>query len=154
MLSLAEKVLALKSASVFRQTPDEVLADVANQVEELVFGKDEIIFRKGDHGDSLYIIVSGRVEVRDGERLLNQLDEGAIFGELALLDPAPRSATVKTLEPARLLRLNEAKFQKVLAERPEVSAAIIHVLTSYIRGLLASSQPVDVSRKDAETFEP
>jgi len=149
-----EQVLALKSASLFRQTPDDVLADVASQVDELAFDKGEIIFRKGDHGDSLYVIVSGRVEVRDGERLLNELDEGAIFGELALLDPSPRSATVKTLEPAHLLQLNDEHFRTVLAERPEVAAAVIHVLTSYIRSLLSDGSGSNFSMKDAETFEP
>ena len=140
MLSLVEKVLALKSANLFRQTPDNILADVADRVDEVSFGRDEIIFRKGDRGDSLYVIVSGRVDVHDGERLLNELGEGAIFGELALLEPAPRSATVKATEPAHLLQLNESHFRTVLAERPEVATAVIHVLTSYIRGLLAGGE--------------
>jgi MFS family permease len=139
MLSLVEKVLALKAASLFRQTPDAVLADVAERVEDVSFGAGETVFEKGDRGDSLYIIVSGRVHVRDGTRLLNELGEGAIFGELALLEPAPRSATVVAVEPAHLLRLDESHFRIVMAERPEVAAAIIPVLTGYIRSLLARS---------------
>ena len=139
MLSLVEKVLALKAASLFRQTPDAVLADVAERVDEVSFGAGETVFEKGDRGDSLYIIVSGRVQVTDGGRLLNELGEGAIFGELALLEPAPRSATVRAAESAHLLQLDEAHFRLVLAERPEVAAAIIPVLTGYIRSLLASS---------------
>lgn len=140
MLSLVEKVLALKSATLFRHTPDNVLADVADRVDEVSFGRGETIFQKGDPGDSLYVIVSGKVDVRDGERLLNELSEGAIFGELALLEPTPRSATVRAVEPAHLLQLDESHFRAVLAERPEVAAAVIHVLTSYIRSLLAVSQ--------------
>lgn len=137
MLSLVEKVLALRSASLFHHTPHGVLVDVAERLEELSFDKGQIIFEKGDRGDSLYIIVSGKVDVRDGDRLLNELGEGAIFGELALLDPAARSASVQAVEPANLLRLDEANFRLVLAERPEVATAVIHVLTSYIRSLLA-----------------
>lgn len=136
MLSLVEKVLALKSSSLFSQTPDDVLADVAGRVQELNFDPDEVIVRKGDRGDSFYIIVSGRVQVWDEDRMLNELGDGSIFGELALLDPAPRSATVKAIEPVHLLQLDASHFRVVLAERPEVSAAIIRVLTSYLRGLL------------------
>ncbi len=136
MLSLVEKVLALKSSSLFSQTPDNVLADVAGRVQELNFDKDEVIVHKGDRGDSFYVIVSGKVQVWDGDRLLNELADGGIFGELALLDPAPRSASVKAVEPVHLLQLDESHFRAVLAERPEVSAAIIHVLTSYLRTLL------------------
>lgn len=153
MLSIVEKVLALKSASLFRQTPADVLADVAGRVEEVSFGAGETIFQKGDRGDSLYIIVSGKVQVWDGIRLLNELREGAIFGELALLDPAPRSATVKAVEAVLLLQLNDAHFRLILAERPEVATAVIHVLTSYIRSLLAGDQRVEPGHKDAEVFE-
>jgi hypothetical protein len=136
MLSLVEKVLALKSSSLFSQTPDNVLVDVAGRVQELNFDKDEVIVRKGDRGDSFYVIVSGKVQVWDGDRLLNELGDGGIFGELALLDPAPRSASVKATEPVHVLQLDESHFRLVLAERPEVSSAVIHVLTSYLRSLL------------------
>lgn len=153
MLSLVEKVLALKSASLFRETPDNVLADVADRVEEVVFDKGQTVFRKGDPGDSLYIIVGGKVQVWDGDRLLNELSDGAIFGELALLDPEPRSATITVVEPAHLLQLDAAHFRLVLAERPEVSTAIIHVLTSYIRRLLQGDED-SIAGKQIETFEP
>ncbi len=151
MLSLVEKVLALKSAALFRETPDNVLADVAERVQEVAFDKGQTIFHKGDPGDSLYIIVSGKVRVRDGSRLLNELSDGAIFGELALLDPEPRSATVSAVEPTHLLQLDAAHFHLVLAERPEVATAIIHVLTSYIRRLLKDD---GTSGGRREFFEP
>jgi ATP:ADP antiporter, AAA family len=142
MLSLVEKALALKSASLFNQTPDNVLADIAERVQEVSYGKDDVIFKKGDFGNSLYIIVSGRVEVRNADRLLNDLGEGAIFGELALLDPAPRSATVKAMEPTHLLMLDESHFHAILAERPEVSTAIIRVLTGYLRTHLRNAEEI------------
>src|SRR5574341_2013272 len=99
---------------------DVVVAFKAGLVEEISFEKDQIVFNEGDRGDSLYIIVSGKVQVWEGERLLNVLGEGDLFGELALLDPEPRLATVKAIESTRLLRLDEAHFREVLAVRPEV----------------------------------
>ena len=154
MLSLVEKVLALKSASLFNQTPDNVLADIAQRVEEINFDKGELIFNKGDFGDTLYIIVSGTVQVWDGSRLLNELGEGDIFGELALLDPAPRSASVKTTEPTHLLLLDAAHFRTILVERPEVPAAIIRVLTGYIRDNLRLTENMNPSVKGAKASPP
>ena len=114
MLSLVEKVLILKSAPLFAETADRVLADVADLVQEVSFETNQIIFEKGDPGDSLYVIVSGSVKVWDGDRQLNELKEGEAFGELALLDPEPRLATVKAAEPTQLLRLDSASFREVL----------------------------------------
>jgi HEAT repeat protein len=152
MLSPVEKVLILKSAPLFGETPDNVLADVGNLVEEVSFDTDQIIFNKGEHGDSLYVIVSGSVKVWDGDRLLNELGEGEVFGELALLDPEPRLASVKAVEPTRVLRLDEAHFRQVLDSQPEVSAAIIRVVTRYLRSQLKYAQSVSAQLRALESF--
>ena len=74
---------------MFSQTPDSVLADVASLLEELDASENEIVFKKGDAGDSLYVILHGKVRVHDGEQLLNYLGESEVFGEMASLDPEP-----------------------------------------------------------------
>jgi hypothetical protein len=152
MLSPVEKVLILKSAPLFSETPDNVLADIGDLVDEVSFDTDQIIFNKGEHGDSLYVIVSGSVKVWDGDRLLNELGEGEVFGELALLDPEPRLASVKAVEPTRLLRLDEAHFRQVLDSQPEVSAAIIRVVTRYLRSQLKYAQTVSAQLRALESF--
>jgi hypothetical protein len=152
MLSLVEKVLILKSAPLFGETPDNVLADVADLVDEVSFEKDETIFDKGDRGDSLYIIVGGSVKVWDGTRLLNELSDGEVFGELALLDPAPRLATIKAVEPTSLLRLDAANFREVLDARPEVSAAIIRVITRYLKSQLQYARQASAKLRALESF--
>ncbi len=152
MLSPVEKVLILKSAPIFAETPDNVLADVAGLVDEMSFDLGQTIFDKGDHGDSLYVIVSGSVKVWDGDRLLNELGEGEVFGELALLDPEPRLATVKAAELTRLLRLDEAHFREVLTAQPEVSAAIIRVITRYLRGQLQYARAASAKLQALESF--
>jgi len=152
MLSPVEKVLILKAAPLFSETPDNVLADIGDLVDEVSFDTDQTIFNKGDHGDSLYVIVSGSVKVWDGDRLLNELGEGEVFGELALLDPEPRLASVKAAESTRLLRLDEAHFREVLDEQPEVSAAIIRVITRYLRSQLKYAQTVSAQLRALESF--
>jgi CRP-like cAMP-binding protein len=133
MLSTVEKVLILKTVSMFSQTPDNVLAEVADLLEEIDAAENETIFKQGDAGDSLYIIFDGKVRVHDGERLLNYLGEREVFGEMALLDPEPRLASVTAVEPTRLFRLDQAPFYALMAERPEVATGIIRVLTGHLR---------------------
>src|SRR5262249_35478940 len=93
MLSTIEKVLILKRVDVFQQTPDDVLADIAALLEEIEVAVGETIFHKGDLGDSLYIIIAGKLRVDDGGHVLNYLGESDVFGEMALLDAAPRLAS-------------------------------------------------------------
>jgi CRP-like cAMP-binding protein len=133
MLSNVEKVLILKSVAMFSHTPDNVLADVADLLEELDVSENETIFEKGDSGDSMYVILDGKVRVHDGERLLNYLGERDVFGEMALLDPEPRLASVTAVEATRLFRLDQAPFFELMSERPEVATGIIRVLTSHLR---------------------
>ena len=135
MLSTVEKVLILKTVNVFSQTPDEVLADVADLLEPVDYAPDEPIIRKGDPGDSLYIIVDGRVSVRDGAVELTTLGARDVFGEMALLDTEPRSATVVALEPARLFRLAQGPFFELIDQRPEVVNGVLRVLVRRLREL-------------------
>ena len=152
MLSPVERVLILKSAPLFADTPDNVLAELAGLVEEIGLDEGQIVFNKGDRGDSLYVVVSGSVKIWDGDRLLNELSDGEAFGELALLDPEPRLATVKAAEPTRLLRLEQAHFREVLDSQPEVSAAILRVVTRYLRGQLQYARDVDAKLRALESF--
>jgi hypothetical protein len=154
MLSLVEKVLILKSAPLFAETSDSVLADIADLVEETSFEADQVIFHKGDPGDSLYVIVSGMVRVWDGERLLNELKDGEAFGELALLDPEPRLGTVKAAVQTHLLRLDSPSFREVLDSQPEVSSAILRVVTKYLRGQLQYAREASARLRALESLAP
>ena len=133
MLSTIEKVLILKHVDVFQQTPDDVLADIAALLEELEVAAGETIFRKGDLGDSLYIIVAGKLRADDAGHMLNELDENDVFGEMALLDAELRLATITAVEPTHLLRLNQEPFYELIADRPEVATGLIRVLTRRLR---------------------
>ena len=148
MLSTVEKVLILKTVTMFSQTPDNVLADVAGLLEDLDVSENETIFEQGDPGDSLYVIVEGKVRVHDGDRLLNYLGESDVFGEMALLDPEPRLASVTTVEPTRLFRLDQEPFYELMAERPEVATGIIRVLAGHLRNRVR-----DIARLNARVTE-
>jgi ATP/ADP translocase len=133
MLSVLERVVVLKTVGIFAATPDAVLADVADLLEEVDADAGTVVIRQGDVGDSLYVIVDGAVEVTDGARVVDRLGVREVFGEMALLDPAPRMASVTATEPTRLLRLDQAPFGALLLDRPEIAVAILRVLSQRLR---------------------
>jgi HEAT repeat protein len=151
MLSTVEKVLVLKTVSMFSQTPDHVLADVADLLEEVDVTENETIFKQGDPGDSLYVILDGKVRVHDGERLLNYLGERDVFGEMALLDPEPRLASVTAIEATRLFRLDQAPFYELMAERPEVATGVIRVLSGHLRNRVRDIAGLNARIKELES---
>ncbi len=145
MFSTVDKVLALKRVSLFAETPDDVLAAVARLVRQEVVDAGAVIVREGDLGDEMYVIAAGRVEVRRGGHLLNRLSDGDVFGEMSVLDPGLRSATVICIEPTHLLLLDRAPLYDLLTERPEIGLGIIKVLVGRLRDRVAD---LDTSRGD------
>jgi CRP-like cAMP-binding protein len=133
LLSRIEKVLILKAVGIFAETPDEVLADVAELLHEHEAPAGTRIFARGDAGTSMYIIVDGEVRVHDGDHVLNHLYTRDVFGEMALLDPEPRVASVTAVADTRLLRLDQEPFYELMDERNEVARGVIRVLTQHLR---------------------
>lgn len=133
MLSTVERVIVLKSLNMFANTPDEALAEVADLLQEMVVQPGDVIVREGETGDSLYVIVDGKVEVVDDNRVLNQLGARAVFGELSMLDSSPRTATVRALEETSLLRLDQTPFYEIMSDYVEVAMGTIQLLTRNLR---------------------
>lgn len=117
------------------------------QVRELLalarrrrFDRHEVIFHEGDPGDSVHLINRGRVALRVTTPLgdtvtLRILGPGAIFGELALLDPAPRNATVVALERTETLALHRDHFAELRRHHPDVDRILIDSLVAEVRRL-------------------
>jgi hypothetical protein len=133
MLTTIEKVILLKDADLFAETPDELLAEVAGLLTEVELPAGQAVFQKSEPGDSLYIVVSGRVRVHDGDYTLNVLGESEMFGEMALLEPEPRMASVTAETDALLLRLDGEPFFELIDTRSEVARGIIRVLSRRLR---------------------
>jgi ATP/ADP translocase len=133
MLTTIERMLILKTASIFAYIPDEVVSEIAGFVEEIDAPVGKTIINKGEIGDCMYIIVSGRVRVHDGERTLNFLGERQEFGEIALLDREPRSASVTPVEDSLLLRLDQEPFYELMEEHSDFSRGVIRSLIDKLR---------------------
>ena len=128
-----EKVICLKAVPMFAEAAEEILADVAAILEEREARAGEVIINKGDPGDSLYVIVHGQVKVYDGARTITLLGEHDIFGELALLDPEPRVASVAAVTDTRLFRLDREGFAELMAGNIEIVRGVLHVLCERLR---------------------
>lgn len=132
-LTKLEKAVILKTVSLFSELPEESLSKLAAIVEEVRIKAGEAVFEKGRMGSSMYVIVDGEVRVHDGAHTLNQLGARDVFGEMALLDSAPRLATVTALTDSWLLRLDQDPFYELMNERVDVARGIIRVLSAYLR---------------------
>lgn len=133
MLLTIEKVAILRKVAIFAATPDHVLASVAQIVDEETYAPGQLVMSEGDLGDFMYIVVDGRVRVHKGDQTILMLDSGASVGELAVLDPEPRSASVTTETDTMLFRIDKEPFDEVMADRPEIAQGVIQALCERVR---------------------
>lgn len=108
-----------------------------------IYDKNIVLMREGEVSDYMFVILSGRVRVyannKEGkEVVLNIQDVGEYFGEIALIDEAPRSATVETLQKSVLSKVTREVFEQCLKERPEIAGSFLSALTQRIRYLTDS----------------
>lgn len=135
MLSSFDRLLFIRRVSIFQELRDEFLVKLASVMDELSFPSSHTIFEQGEEGRSLYIVVSGRVRVHIGDQELVQLEQGSIFGEMALFDAEPRSASVTTLEKCDCLTLNQLQLIDAIEETPEIAVNVTRALSRRIREL-------------------
>ncbi|WP_157703270.1 cyclic nucleotide-binding domain-containing protein [Alkalispirochaeta alkalica] len=136
MLTTIERVMTLKAADIFSTIPDAVLAHIASIGEDVDAAPRETVIRKGEMGDCMYIIREGRVSVHDETRTFAELGPGQVVGEMAVLDPEPRSASVTALEETSLLKIGKDAFDSVMADHPGIARGVIHVLCNRLRNSL------------------
>lgn len=133
MLLTIERVAIMKAVEIFAETPDHILASVARIMEEVELATGESLIREGEPGDCLYIVVEGELRAHSQGRTLMILTPGKIVGELALLDPEPRSASVDAVSDALLFRIDKEPFDEVMADRPEIALGVIRSLVRRVR---------------------
>jgi len=124
-----KKISALKSVPLFKFLSFDELLRVVSMVEERRFAADEVVFNEEDSGDALYILLTGEVEVSKKGVHITTLESGDHFGELALIDRFPRSATVKCLQAALCLVMSRAKFYDIIREYSALSVKLLWCLS-------------------------
>ena len=118
---------------LFAGIPGRVLAAVAEAGIEKRLAVGELLMEEGAVEAHLYAVVEGRVKVHRGDRTLVELGPGATVGELAVLVPAPRAASVTALEPTLVLRVDQAVLDELLIDWPELAHGVIAELVSRLR---------------------
>ena len=127
-LLLIEKVLLLKSLSIFSETPETILAELAPLMQEEEAEEGTLIFEEGEPGDCMYIIFNGEIEIHKGKTSLAILQAKEVFGELSLLDAETRSATATAKTDCFLFKIDQEPFYELIESRPEVAMGFIKIL--------------------------
>jgi hypothetical protein len=140
MLLLLEKVLILKSLGIFGRVPDGILVELANLVQEVDLAAGEVLFEQHNPGNTMYIIVRGRLQVIADGRVIAERHDREFIGEMALFDEEPRSATAKALQTTKLLQVDRRAFGELLASHPEVAMSVLKVLSQRLREMM-KTQP-------------
>jgi hypothetical protein len=159
-LTTIEKMMLIRQVPIFADLAADDLEELAAVVEERRIDAGKDVFREGDPGDAVYLIVKGSVCVFIGgdgtrpERVLSELGAGACIGEMAVLDASPRSATVRALEKTRTLRVPGEGFKRVMTERPEMSQAIVAELVKRMRGMMSQGPAPSLSNPAIPISKP
>src|SRR6187399_3117247 len=132
-LLLIEKVLVLKSLNLFKETPENILADLAPLMKEMQYEQGTEIFKEGETGDCMYIIQQGNIKIHKGNTTLAILKEKEVFGELSLLDAETRSASASSHTDCVLFRIDQEPFYELIDSRPEVARGFIKMLCKRLR---------------------
>ncbi len=127
----------LREVPFFASLPDEDIAVIRDTCRKIIFKTGEIIFTEGDLGNNLFIVYEGSVEIWKNynspeQGLLSVYGPGQLFGELALIDNSPRSATVIARQPCELLSISRENFNMITRSNP-ISKSIMRSLSATIR---------------------
>jgi CRP/FNR family cyclic AMP-dependent transcriptional regulator len=130
---LIEKVIILKSSSIFQDTSEKELLELADMLEEEFFESNTTIFSKGDQGNCMYFIYKGKIRIHDGERTFAVLDDNEILGELSVLDAETRSASATTMQDCIVLKLGQESFYEIIMSNANVLKGILKTLSKRLR---------------------
>ncbi|WP_020613924.1 ATP-binding protein [Sediminispirochaeta bajacaliforniensis] len=156
----------LRTIYFFKDLDDTDIRDIMAYCHETNFSAGEVVFWENDEADRFYIIMSGEVEVwkgygSDQADMLAVHGPGHLFGEMALVDELPRSATVKSRGNTRVLYIGQDEFQKILQEKPTVAFAIVKSLSAMVRksndtfleDLRERNKRLEIANRDLQTAQ-
>jgi serine phosphatase RsbU (regulator of sigma subunit) len=123
----------IRNVEIFKGLPSDLLQEFASRLNVVAFSPGTTIIQKGDHGDSMFVIASGKVKVHDGDHIVATTEAGNFFGEFSLLDAGPRSMSVTAIDPTEVIPITRELFYELLQSQPEIAKKIISALTQRLR---------------------
>lgn len=139
-VSSLERIILLREVPLFAELSPDDLKEIADVAREQLYPAESVICREGESGDELYVIASGNVRVTKGsngsEKFVARRSAGEFLGEMAIFESAERSATVRAESDVRALVIDANSFKSILRDRPEVSLAVLRVLSRRLREMM------------------
>lgn len=136
-VSILERILLLREIPIFADLSPEDLQLIANIAREEWYPRNTIIFHQGDEGNVMFVIVEGRLDVvrtvNGAEQVLAQRGAGDFVGEMAVIESAPRVASLRAQSDVRVLAIDGETFKGILRERPDVSFAVLRNISRRLR---------------------
>ena len=120
--------------------------------EIIVLTAGDFVFRRGEPGDRMYLVIEGEIELVVGKQVVETARPGAFIGELALIDESPRSASARARADARVFPIDEHRFQSLVQETPSFALDLMRTLASRLRRTTASiarDAPKKAAKKSA-----
>lgn len=106
-----------------------------NEQDITTYPQGAVIFNEGEHGDALYVVVEGEVAISVRGRVIDTLGAGELFGEMALIDAEPRSATARAASTCRVARVDERRFTFLVQQTPFFALHVMRVLARRLRNM-------------------
>ena len=141
----------VRSLDLFKDLSSKALSPLLDKVRIVEVPRNKAIIRQGEDGHCMYVIIQGRVKVHQNETVLAELMTGDYFGEFSLLDKAPRSMSVSTLEDCTMGAIYEEDFSELLRHHPALFKDLIHTLLDRLRH--RNKVMIDEMKQRAEELE-
>lgn len=128
-----EKLELLRQIPLFARFGRREIQRIGMLADEVDLPEGRVLMREGEPGEELFVLVRGAAEVQRGDRSVTIHRAGEFFGEIALLDGGPRTATVVLTEDSRLLVIGRRDFHSMMDEFPEVRLQLLEALAHRVR---------------------
>ncbi len=132
-ISIEFLINTLKNIYLFQNLPEHFIRKLSESVTINKFPLNTTIINKGEEGNTMFVIISGKVKIHDGNENIAEIKEGNFFGEMSLIDDEPRSMSVTTIEDTSVAILQRDDFSNALNNFPDILKNIIHKLIQKLR---------------------
>ncbi len=128
-----EKLDLLKRVPLFASCGRHQIERVGMLADEVDLPKGRVLMQQGERGEEMFVLIDGAADIRRNGHQIARAGPGEFFGEIALLDGGPRTATVELAEDSRLLVVSRRDFQSLVNEFPEIRLQILEALAHRVR---------------------
>ncbi len=150
-MDINERINILKNVEMFRQVSQDILEQLAGDLQLFKYRKGDVLVKKGEVGDALMIILDGEVTVTDQGHVFSSLKKGDVIGEYYLIDSRPHSADVVAYSDTEIMIVSQQLFQTVTGNYTSVDAGVMRFLVGRLRNMNIIEE--ELARKNREVLE-